>query len=163
MRVSERKAELCPHACQAVPEAVADADPRIVEDPQLGWLDGADVDPKLELIGDLKWTLTGQRELGRREEVIVDKGDPDVGHKVLHMQTQRVPNFQAVLERPVVCARAPRLSDRGIPRPHQFGADAQEEVLQLKLEEVADPSCVQKDKIFFYVHFPPGRALDGRG
>src|SRR6476660_3893491 len=163
VRVSKRKAKLRPHASQAVPEAVADADSRIVEDPQFGWLGRADVDSELELIGDLEWTLTGQRELGRREEVIVNKGDPDIGHKALHIQTERVPNFQAVLKRSVVRIRAPGLSYRGIPRRRQPGADAQDKVLHLELEEVADPSSVQEDKIFFYVQFPSWRALDGRG
>jgi hypothetical protein len=142
VRVSERKPKLRPHACQAVPEAVADADPRVVEDPQLGWLGGANVDPELELIGDLEWVLTGQRELGGREKVIVNKGNPDVGHKALHIQTERMPNFQAVLERPEVGSRVPRLSYRGIPRRRQPRAKTYQVVLHLELEEVADPSRV---------------------
>src|SRR5262245_34728769 len=120
VRVSERKAKLHPHTGQAVPEEVADADPRNLEDPQRDWLGEANVDPELELIGDLEWTLTGQRELGRREEVVVNKGDPDVGLKALHTQPERVPNFQAVLERPVVRARG----QSGIPRHPQPGAGA---------------------------------------
>src|SRR4029079_8119219 len=100
---SEGKAKLRPHACQAVPEAITDADPRIIEDPQLGWLGGTNIDPELELIGDLEWTLTWEREFGRWEEVIVNEGDSEVR---LQIKTERVPNFQAVLERPVVCVRA---------------------------------------------------------
>ena len=60
MSVSERKTKLRPHARQAVPETVADADPRVLEDPQLGRRGGTNVDSELELIGDLEWTLTWQ-------------------------------------------------------------------------------------------------------
>ena len=56
---SERKAELSSDARQAVAEAVTDANPRIVENPELGRRGGANVDPELELIGDLEWTFTG--------------------------------------------------------------------------------------------------------
>src|SRR5216683_7538869 len=77
VRISEWKAKGPPHACQAVPEAVADADPRVLEDPQPRRRGGADADPELELMRDLEWTLTGERELGRREEGVVKKGDTD--------------------------------------------------------------------------------------
>jgi hypothetical protein len=89
----------------------------------------------------------------------VHKGDTDIGHKALHTPTDWVPNFQAVLERPV--ALAPGLSDHGVPRPCQLGADAQEGVLHGDLEEVADPSRVQGDKPL--VDVPPWLALDGHG
>jgi len=150
----EREAKLRPHACQAVPEAVTDTDPWIVEDPQLGWLGGTNVDPELELIGDLEWTLTWEGEFGRWEEVIVNKGNPDIGHETLHIQTERMPNFQAVLECPIVRVRAPGRSYRSISCRGQPGADAQDEILQLELEEVADPSRVEEDKTFFYMKFP---------
>src|SRR5262245_52435453 len=116
---SERKAEVRSDARQTVPEAVADADPQVLEDPQRGRLGGAEADPELELIGDFERPPTGERELGRREEVGVHKGDPDVGHHVLDTKPERVPDFQAVLERPV--ALAPGLSDWYGPRPGQLG------------------------------------------
>src|SRR5262249_48390040 len=101
VRVSEWKTKGPSYACQAIPEAVADADPRVLEDPQRRPLGGADADPELELIGDLEWPLTGERELGRREEVVVQKGDTHIGHKALDTHTDRVPDFQTVLERPI--------------------------------------------------------------
>src|SRR5215475_3833948 len=93
--------------------------------------------------------------LSRREEVVVYKGDTDIGHKALDMKTDRVPDFQAVLEGPETLA--PRLSDQGIPCTCQPGAETQEEVLYRDLEEVADPSSVQGDKTLIEV--PP--RLDG--
>src|SRR5919108_6272563 len=93
VRRSERKAEVHPDARQTVPEAVADADPRVLEDPQRGRLGEAEADPELELIGDFEWTLAGERELGRREEVVVHKGDPDVGYQALDPKPDRVPAF----------------------------------------------------------------------
>ena len=56
--LSERKAEVHSETRQTVPEAVADADPWVLEDPQRGRLGGADADPELELMGDFEWTLT---------------------------------------------------------------------------------------------------------
>src|SRR5215475_10666218 len=97
-------------------------------------------------IGDLEWPLTGKRELGRREEEVVKKGDTDIGHQALHTPTERVPDFQAVLERPI--ALAPGLSDHGVSRSRQLGAKAQEEVLYGDLDEVADPRRVEGDKTF---------------
>src|SRR5919108_4225696 len=161
VRLSERKAEGHPDARQTVPEAVADAEPRVLEDPQPGRLGEADADPELELIGDFERILTGERELGRREEVVVHKGAPDVGHQALDPKPERVPDFQAVLERPE--ALAPGLADRDGPRPGQLGADAQEEVPHRDLEEVADPRRVQGDNTLVYVQLPPWLALDGRG
>src|SRR5690242_7141304 len=74
-----------------------------------------------------------------------------------------MPNFQAILERPEARVRVLGLSHRGIPRRRQFISDAQEEVVQLKLEEIADSSRIQKVKTFLYVDFSPLRALDGAG
>jgi len=161
MRASERKAKLRPHPRQVVSETVADAKSGIVKDPQLGWRSGANVDPELKLIGYLEWTFTRQRKLGRREEVVVNEGDPDVRQKTLHIKTERVPNFQAVLQRPVVRISGP--ADRSISRCREPGADAQQEVLHMEFEEVADPGRVEEDKIFFDLNLPAWRAFDGRG
>src|SRR6185436_4414335 len=87
--------------------------------------------------------------LGRREEEVVQKGDTDIGHKALHTPTDRVPDFHAVLERPVALALG--LSNQGVSRPCQLGAEAEEEVLHGYLEEVADPSRIQGDKTLVYV------------
>jgi hypothetical protein len=118
VRLLERKTKVHSEARQPVPEPVADADPRVLENPQCGRLGGADAGAELELMGDFERKLAGERELGRWEEVVVYKGDPDVGDQALDPKPDGVPDFQAFLERPIALAL--------VPRPYQLRAGAQD-------------------------------------